>query len=162
MSRRHSAEKREIVPDMKYNSSLLTRFINNVMREGKKSLAEKIVYSAFAKIEKKHKMSAIECFNNAMNNVKPYLEVTSVRVGGANYQVPSQVDERRGYALASRWIINAAKKRSEKSMIDKLTEELFDASNNRGVAVKKKDDTHKMAEANKAFSHFNPKLMQSR
>lgn len=162
MSRRHAAEKRVILPDMKYNSPLLARFINNIMKEGKKALAEKIVYSAFDKIERKHRVNPFEAFNNAMNNVKPYLEVTSVRVGGANYQVPSPVDERRGYALASRWIINAASKRSEKMMIDKLAEELFEASNNRGVAIKKREDTHKMAEANKAFAHFSPKKPQPR
>ncbi|WP_341752979.1 MULTISPECIES: 30S ribosomal protein S7 [unclassified Candidatus Tisiphia] len=157
MSRRHAAERMVVLPDMKYNSPLLARFINNIMKEGKKALAERIVYSAFSKIEKKHKVDPYETFNNAMNNVKPYLEVTSVRVGGANYQVPSPVDERRGYALASRWIINAANKRSEKMMIDKLAEELFEASNSRGVAIKKREDTHKMAEANKAFAHFSPK-----
>ncbi|MCC8417291.1 MAG: 30S ribosomal protein S7 [Rickettsia endosymbiont of Bryobia graminum] len=161
MSRRHAAEKRVIIPDMKYNSPLLARFINNIMKEGKKALAEKIVYSAFDKIEKKHRVDPFATFNSAMNNVKPYLEVTSVRVGGANYQVPSPVDERRGYALASRWIITAAGKRSEKMMIDKLAEELFEASNNRGVAIKKREDTHKMAEANKAFAHFSPKKSQS-
>lgn len=155
MSRRHTAEKRKILPDMKYNSVLLARFINNVMKEGKKLLAEKIVYSAFDRIEKKHKVDPYQVFNGAMHNVKPYLAVTSVRVGGANYQVPTPVDERRGYALASRWIITAASKRSEKRMIDRLAEELFEASNSRGVAVKKKEDTHKMAEANKAFSHFS-------
>ncbi|MDR0296652.1 MAG: 30S ribosomal protein S7 [Rickettsia sp.] len=157
MSRRHAAERRIVLPDMKYNSPLLARFINNIMKEGKKALAERIVYSTFSKIEKKHKVDPYETFNNAMNNVKPYLEVTSVRVGGANYQVPSPVDERRGYALASRWIINAANKRSEKMIIDKLAEELFEASNSRGVAIKKREDTHKMAEANKAFAHFSPK-----
>lgn len=157
MSRRHAAVKRVIIPDAKYNSTLLARFINNIMKEGKKALAEKIVYSAFSKIEKKHRVDPYDTFNTAMNNVKPYLEVTSVRVGGANYQVPSPVDERRGYALASRWIIGAASKRSEKMMIDKLAEELFEASNNRGVAIKKREDTHKMAEANKAFAHFSPK-----
>ena len=157
MSRRHAAEKRVIVPDMKYNSPLLARFINNIMKEGKKALAEKIVYSALDKMQKKHRVDPFATFSSAMNNVKPYLEVTSVRVGGANYQVPSPVDERRGYALASRWIIAAATKRSEKMMIDKLAEELFEASNNRGVAIKKREDTHKMAEANKAFSHFGPK-----
>jgi small subunit ribosomal protein S7 len=162
MSRRRVAEKRVILPDLRYNSALLARFINNVMKEGKKALAEKIVYSAFNKIEKKHRVDPYEIFNNAMNNVKPYLEVTSVRMGGANYQVPSPVDERRGYALASRWIINAAGKRSEKMMIDKLAEELFEASNNRGVAIKKREDTHKMAEANKAFAHFSPKKSQPR
>lgn len=160
MSRRHAAEKRTILPDMKYNSVLLAKFINSVMKEGKKSLAEKIIYQAFNRIEKKHRADPYETFNNAINNVKPYLEVTSVRVGGANYQVPSPVDERRGYALATRWIIDAANKRSEKAMVEKLAEELFDAANNRGVAIKKREDTHKMAEANKAFSHFSPKKMQ--
>ena len=162
MSRSHAAVKRVILPDMRYNSTLLARFINNVMQEGKKALAEKIVYSALDTIEKKHRANPFETFNNAMNNVKPYLEVTSVRVGGANYQVPSPVDERRGYALAARWIIKAAAKRSEKTTISKLAEEFFEASNNRGGAVKKREDTHKMAEANKAFSHFSPKKMQSR
>lgn len=158
MSRRQTAERRVVLPDMKYNSPLLARFINNIMKEGKKALAERIVYSAFSKIEKKHKVDPYETFNNAMNNVKPYLEVTSVRVGGgANYQVPSPVNERRGYALASRWNINAVNKRSEKMMIDKLAEEFFEASNSRGVAILKKEGTHKMAEANKAFAHFSPK-----
>ncbi len=160
MSRRHAAEKRVIAPDMKYNSILVARFINNIMKEGKKALAEKIVYSALSKVEKKYKSDPFETFNTAINNVKPYLEVTSVRVGGANYQVPSPVDERRGYALAYRWIIDAANKRSEKNIIDKLAEELFEASNNRGVAIKKREDTHKMADANKAFSHFSPKKTQ--
>lgn len=160
MSRRHAADKRAILPDMKYNSVLLAKFINNIMKEGKKALAEKIIYQAFDRIEKKHRAEPYEIFNNAINNVKPYLEVTSVRVGGANYQVPSPVDERRGYALATRWIIEAANKRSEKAMVEKLAEELFDAANNRGVAIKKREDTHKMAEANKAFSHFSPKKMQ--
>ncbi len=162
MSRRRATEKRIILPDMKYNSSLIARFINNIMKEGKKALAEKIVYSAFNKIERKYKVDPYVTFNNAMNNVKPYLEVTSVRVGGANYQVPSLVDERRGYALASRWIISGASKRSEKMMIDKLAEELFEASNNRGGAIKKREESHKMAEANKAFSHFNLKKSQPR
>ncbi|WP_375326431.1 30S ribosomal protein S7 [Candidatus Tisiphia endosymbiont of Nemotelus uliginosus] len=162
MSRRHAAEKRIILPDMKYNSPLVARFVNNIMRKGKKALAEKILYSAFKKIEKKHRVDPFETFNNALNNVKPYLEVTSVRVGGANYQVPSPVDERRGYALAIRWIIIAANKRSEKTIIDKLAEELFEAANNRGVAIKKREDTHKMAEANKAFAHFSPKKPQPR
>lgn len=159
MSRRHAAEKRTILPDMKYNSVLLGRFINNIMKEGKKALAEKIIYSALNKVEKKHRADPFETFNNAINNVKPYLEVTSVRVGGANYQVPTPVDERRGYALAIRWLIGAALKRSEKTMIDKLAEEIFEAANNRGGAIKKREDTHKMAESNKAFAHFSPKKM---
>ena len=154
MSRRHAAEKRVVVPDMKYNSTLLAKFINNVMKEGKKALAEKIVYGALIKIEKKHRADPFETFNGAVNNVKPYLEVTSVRVGGANYQVPSPVDEARGYALATRWIIAAANKRSEKTMTDRLAGELLEASQNRGAAIKKREDTHRMAEANKAFSHY--------
>ena len=154
MSRRHAAEKRVILPDVKYKSLVLARFINNIMEEGKKALAEKIVYGALEKIEKKHKLEPFEAFNNAIVNVRPYLEVKSVRVGGANYQVPSPVSERRSYALAIGWIIDAAKKRSEKTMIERMAEEVFEASNNRGSAVKKKEDTHKMAEANKAFAHL--------
>ncbi len=157
MSRRHAAEKRIIAPDMKYNSILLAKFINNIMEMGKKELAEKIVYGAFEIIEKRHKSDPFEVFKTAMNNVKPNLEVISVRVGGSNYQVPSPVDERRGNALACRWLIDASRKRSEKEMVRKLGEELFDAYNSRGVAIKKKEDTHRMAEANKAFAHFNPK-----
>lgn len=162
MSRRHAAKKRVILPDVKYNSTLLARFINNVMKKGKKSLAERIVYESLSRIEKKHKVNAYDIFNDAVNNVKPYLEVTSIRIGGANYQVPSPVDEKRGYALATRWIIEIANKRSEKSMVNKLSEELFEAANNKGSAIKKKEDTHKMAEANKAFSHFSTKRTQRR
>ncbi|MFK7974125.1 MAG: 30S ribosomal protein S7 [Rickettsiaceae bacterium] len=154
MSRRHAAEKRLVKPDSKYKSVLLSKFINNVMQSGKKALAERLVYGAFGKVEKKHAADPFQTFNDCINNVKPYVEVKSVRVGGANYQVPSPVDERRGYALAMRWVIDAAQKRSGRSMIEKLAEEFFDAANNRGVAIKKRDDTHKMAEANKAFSHF--------
>lgn len=154
MSRRRSAVKRVISPDAKYGSSLLSKFINNVMKDGKKSTAEKIVYGALDRVEKKHNVESLKTFVESMDNVKPNVEVTSVRVGGANYQVPSPVDERRGYALAARWIIDAAQKRSGRSMIEKLSEELFDAANSRGVAIKKREDTHKMAEANKAFSHF--------
>lgn len=159
MPRRHDIAKRVIIPDMKFNSVLVARFINNIMKEGKKALAEKIFYKAFDKIEKKYKVSPFEIFNNAVNNVKPYLEVTSVRVGGANYQVPTPVDERRGYALACRWVLAAAAKRSEKTTIDKLAEELFEAANNRGAAIKKREDTHKMAESNKAFAHLSPRKM---
>ena len=151
--RRNSAEKRKILPDVKYNSILVAKFMNNIMYQGKKELAEKIVYGAFEMIQNKHKVDPFEAFNSALMNVRPHLEVTSVRVGGANYQVPSPVDERRGYALASRWIIDAAQKRTG-AMLGKLAEEIFEASNNRGPAVKKKEDTHKMAEANKAFAHF--------
>ena len=162
MSRRHAAVKRVIKPDTKYKSVLLSKFINNVMQSGKKSLAERLVYGAFARVEKKHGSDPFKTFNDSMNNVKPYVEVTSVRVGGANYQVPSPVDERRGYALAIRWVIDAAQKRSGRSMIEKLAEELFDAANNRGVAIKKREDTHKMAEANKAFAHFAQGSQQQR
>lgn len=156
MSRRHAAEKREVLPDVRYNSVLVAKFINSIMLHGKKELAERLVYGAFDIVKNKHRLDPFEAFNGAMTNVRPHLEVVSVRVGGANYQVPSPVDERRGFALASRWIIEAAKKRTG-SMITKLAEEIFEASNSRGASVKKKEDTHKMAEANKAFSHFSPK-----
>ncbi len=161
MSRRHAAEKREILPDVKYGSLLIAKFINNIMQQGKKGLAEKIVYKAFDMLKTKHRVDPFEAFNNAISNVRPNLEVTSVRVGGANYQVPAPVDDRRGSTLASRWLIDAAKKRSG-SMVNKLAEELFEASNGRGVAVKKRDDTHKMAEANKAFAHFGVKRNSGR
>jgi small subunit ribosomal protein S7 len=161
MSRRHAAIKREILPDVKYGSLLIAKFINNIMEQGKKELAEKIVYKAFDLLRSKHRVDPFEAFNSALSNVRPHVEVTSVRVGGANYQVPSPVEDRRGYTLASRWLIDAAKKRSG-SMMVKLSEELFEASNNRGVAVKKKDDTHKMAEANKAFAHFGVKKVGAR
>lgn len=154
MSRRHAAEKRVISPDTKYKSVLLSKFINNIMMSGKKSLAERLVYGALDRVEKRHGADPFKTFNDCMNNVKPYVEVKSVRVGGASYQVPSPVDEKRGYALATRWVIDAAAKRSGRSMIEKLAEEFFDAANSRGVAIKKREDTHKMAEANKAFSHF--------
>jgi len=155
MSRRHASLKREVVPDAKYDSLLVTKFINHLMRDGKKSLAEKILYSALNDIRKKHNIEVLNTFTEAMNNVKPYLEVTSIRVGGANYQVPSHVEERRGFALATRWLINSAQKRSGRSMIEKLSAEIFDAANGRGLAIKKRESTHKMAEANKAFSHLS-------
>jgi small subunit ribosomal protein S7 len=154
MSRRHAAVKKIVKPDTKYKSVLLSKFINNIMQSGKKSLAERLVYGAFERVEKKHGSDPFKIFSDCMSNVKPYVEVKSVRVGGANYQVPSPVDEKRGNALAIRWVIGAAQKRSGRSMIEKLAEELFDAANSRGVAIKKREDTHKMAEANKAFSHF--------
>lgn len=155
MSRRHTAERRVVSPDAKHSSVLLAKFINNVMQDGKKSLAEKLVYDSLARVEKKHGVAdPFKAFLEAMSNIKPHMEVTSVRVGGANYQVPSPVDERRGQVLAIRWLIDAARNRSGRSMIEKLSDELFDALNNRGVAIKKREDTHKMAEANKAFAHF--------
>ena len=154
MSRRHAAVKRVISPDTKYNSVLVAKFINHLMRDGKKSLAEKIVYNAFERIEKKHGAEAFKTFTEAMSNVKPYLEVTSVRVGGANYQVPVEVRPSRRMALGMRWIRESAKKRSEKSIKVRLANELLEASEGKGGAVKKRDEVHKMAEANKAFSHF--------
>ena len=161
MSRRHSAKKREITPDVKYKSVVLAKFINNIMKEGKKALAEKIVYGAFDIINEKYKVDPFETFNSAISKVTPQLEVTSVRVGGANYQVPGEVEERRGTALSTKWIINFSQKRSENTMIKKLAEELYDAANNRGASIKKKEDTHKMAEANKAFAHFNTKKVKN-
>ena len=157
MSRRHRAEKRDTHPDPVYNSILLSKFINKIMQRGKKALAEKIVYKAFNIIDLKHKVNPIEAFNLAIQNVKPFLELSSVRIGGANYQVPKPVDEYRGHMLAIKWIIESSKKRSEKVMVERLSNEIFDAYSNRGTSIKKKDDTHKMAEANKAFSHFNVK-----
>ena len=154
MSRRRAAERRVVKPDGKYNSVLLSQFINKLMIDGKKSKAESVVYGALDRVSKKHGADAFEVFKTGMDNVKPYVEVKSVRVGGANYQVPSPVDERRGFAVATRWIIDSAAKRSGRSMIDKLSDEIFDASNNRGAAIKKREDTHKMAESNKAFAHF--------
>jgi small subunit ribosomal protein S7 len=154
MSRRHSANIREIKPDVRYDSVMLTKFVNHVMQDGKKALAEKIIYKAFDQIQEKYKQDPFIVFKSAMENVTPQIEVTSVRFGGANYQVPSPVGERRGSALATRWINDSSKKRSEKTMSLKLAEELHDAANNRGSAIKKKEDTHKMAEANKAFAHF--------
>ena len=149
MSRRHTAEKRIVLPDAKYHNVVVTKFINNVMEHGKKAVAEKIVYSAFDIIAQKSKQDALSVFNEAIENVKPMVEVRSRRVGGATYQVPSEVRAERRQALAIRWIVGAAHKRSER-----LANELLDAYANKGSAVKKREDTHKMAEANKAFSHF--------
>ncbi len=154
MSRRHSAVKRVVLPDAKYNDQVVAKFINNVMEQGKKAVAEKIVYSAFDIMAQKSKQEALTVFHEAIENVKPVLEVRSRRVGGATYQVPCEVRADRRQALAIRWIIAAAKKRSETTMTDKLANELLDAFATRGAAVKKREDTHKMAEANKAFSHY--------
>ena len=162
MPRRREVPKREILPDPKFGSVDLSKFMNVVMESGKKAVAERIIYGALEQVEKKAGKDPLEIFMVAINNVKPMVEVKSRRVGGANYQVPSPVDERRGYALAIRWLIDAAQKRSGRSMIEKLAEELFDAANNRGVAIKKREDTHKMAEANKAFSHFAQRSQQQR
>lgn len=155
MSRRHSAEKRQIMPDSKYKSFSLSKFINCMMLDGKKSTSEKIVYGALEKLEQKiEDKNGIEVFNASIKNVEPLLEVKSRRVGGSTYQIPVEVKDDRRLALAIRWIINAARARNEKSMIDNLAAELLDAYNERGSAIKKKEDTHRMAEANKAFAHY--------
>jgi small subunit ribosomal protein S7 len=154
MSRRHRAEKREIIPDPKYGDVVVTKFMNSLMFEGKKSSAESIVYGALARIEAKAKRDGIELFHEALTNVKPAIEVRSRRVGGATYQVPVEVRNDRRQALAIRWIITAARGRNENTMEERLSGELLDAANNRGTAVKKREDTHKMAEANRAFSHY--------
>ena len=154
MSRRHRAEKREVIPDPKYGDIVLTKFMNSLMYEGKKSVAEHIVYGALGRIEQRAKRDAIQLFHEALDNVKPAIEVRSRRVGGATYQVPVEVRTERRQALAIRWIIIAARGRNENTMEERLSGELLDAANNRGTAVKKREDTHRMAEANRAFSHY--------
>ncbi|MBX9620291.1 30S ribosomal protein S7 [Candidatus Raskinella chloraquaticus] len=154
MSRRHAAEKREVLPDPKFGDIVVTKFMNSIMYEGKKSVAETIVYGAFDVIRSKAKGDPIEVFRQALDNVKPAVEVRSRRVGGATYQVPVEVRPERRQALAIRWLIIAARARNEKTMVDRLSAELLDASNNRGSAVKKREDTHRMADANRAFSHY--------
>lgn len=154
MSRRHAAEKREVVADAKYNDIVVAKFMNSLMLAGKKSVAEAILYGAMAELEEKIKKPALEIFKMALDNVKPQLEVRSRRVGGATYQVPTEVRADRQQALAIRWIIGAARGRSEKTMEERLFNELQDAYNNRGTAIRKREDTHRMAEANKAFAHF--------
>ena len=154
MSRRHRAEKREILPDPKFGNVVVTKFMNSVMHAGKKSVAELIVYGAFDIIEGKTKQSPLGVFQQALDNVMPSIEVRSRRVGGATYQVPVEVRSDRRQALGIRWLISAARDRNEKTMTERLSGELLDASNNRGNAVKKREDTHRMAEANRAFSHY--------
>ena len=154
MSGRHAAEKRDILPDAKYGDKVLTKFMNNLMLDGKKSVAESIVYGALERVQSKLKRAPIEAFHEALENVKPSVEVRSRRVGGATYQVPVEVRTERREALAIRWLIIAARKRNENTMEERLAAELADAVNNRGTAVKKREDTHKMADANKAFSHY--------
>jgi small subunit ribosomal protein S7 len=154
MSRRHAAEKREILPDAKYGDRVLTKFMNNLMHDGKKSVAESIVYGAMDRVESRLKKSPIEVFHEALDNIKPSVEVRSRRVGGATYQVPVEVRPERREALAIRWLIDASRKRNENTMQERLAGELMDAVNSRGTAVKKREDTHKMADANKAFSHY--------
>jgi small subunit ribosomal protein S7 len=154
MSRRHRAVKREILPDPQYGDLVLTKFINSLMEDGKKSVAERIVYGALDIIRSKTKSEPLPVFHDALEKVKPSIEVKSRRVGGATYQVPSEVPAKRRQSLAIRWIITAAAARSEKTMKERLAAELIDAHNNRGSALKKREDTHKMAEANKAFAHY--------
>ena len=154
MSRRHKAEKREVIPDAKYGDVVLAKFMNSIMYEGKKSVAEAIVYGAFDAIEAKSKQEPLPLFKQALENVAPAIEVRSRRVGGATYQVPVEVRPERRQALAIRWIIAAARGRNDKTMVDRLSAELMDAANNRGNAVKKREDTHRMAEANRAFAHY--------
>jgi small subunit ribosomal protein S7 len=154
MSRRHRAERREINPDAKFGDLVLAKFMNSLMYDGKKSAAESIIYGAFDTIAAKTKQDPLVVFHEALRNVSPALEVRSRRVGGATYQVPVEVRTVRRQALGIRWIIIAARERSEKTMTDRLSAELLDASNNRGNAVKKREDTHRMAEANRAFSHY--------
>jgi len=154
MSRRHSAEKREVIPDAKFHDVVLAKFMNSIMYDGKKSAAESIVYGAFDIIEQKTRQDPLPVFKQALENVAPSIEVRSRRVGGATYQVPVEVRIERRQALAIRWIITAARGRNDKTMVDRLSAELMDAANNRGNAVKKREDTHRMAEANRAFAHY--------
>lgn len=154
MSRRRVAEKREILPDPKYHDKTLAKFINIIMRSGKKSVAEKIVYGALDEIGGKGNPEPLEIFNKAMDNVRPLVEVKSRRVGGATYQIPVEIRSDRSVTLAMRWVVDAAKNRGEKNMGLRLAGELLDASENRGTAIKKREDVHRMAEANKAFSHY--------
>lgn len=154
MSRRRVAEKRDNLPDPKYGDQTLAKFINMIMKSGKKSVAERIVYGALDEMVGKGKGEPLELFSKALDNVKPIVEVKSRRVGGATYQIPVEVRQTRSVTLAMRWLVDAAKKRSEKNMGLRLAGELLDASENKGSAIKKREDTHKMAEANKAFSHF--------
>ena len=154
MSRRHRAEKRTINPDPKFGDLVLSKFMNSIMLDGKKSVAARIVYAALDQVEEKARTEALPMFHTALENIAPQVEVRSRPVGGATYQVPVEVRSERRQALAIRWLIAAARKRNETTMIDRLSGELMDAANNRGAAVKKREDTHKMAEANRAFSHY--------
>ena len=154
MSRRHRAEKREVLPDAKFGDLTLTKFMNNLMQDGKKSVAERIVYGAFDQIESRMRKEPLGVFHEALDNVRPTVEVRSRRVGGATYQVPVEVRHERAQALAIRWLITASRGRSERTMAQRLSAELMEASENRGSAVKKREDTHRMAEANRAFSHY--------
>ncbi|CDO58295.1 SSU ribosomal protein S7p (S5e) [Candidatus Phaeomarinobacter ectocarpi] len=154
MSRRHRAEKREVIPDAKFSDEVVTKFMNCLMYDGKKSAAERIVYGAFDQMQDKTSQDPVQMFHDALTNVMPAVEVRSRRVGGATYQVPVEVRPERRRALAIRWVISASRARNEKTMTDRLAGELLDAANNRGAAIKKREDTHRMAEANRAFSHY--------
>ncbi len=154
MPRRGGVPKRDVLPDPIYGSKVVTKLVNQIMLDGKKGIAQSIVYDAFTKMQEKTGQAAIEVFNQAMANVMPVLEVKARRVGGSNYQVPIEIRPERRQTLAIRWIVINAKKRSEREMCDRLANELLDAANNTGGAVKKKEDTHRMAEANKAFAHY--------
>ena len=154
MSRRHAAEKREILPDAKFGDRVVTKFMNNLMLDGKKSVAESIVYGALDRVQTRLKRPAVEVFVKALDNVKPAVEVKSRRVGGATYQVPVEVRPSRRQTLAMRWVIEAARARTEKSMAFRIAHELMDAAENRGGAVRKREDTHRMADANRAFAHY--------
>jgi small subunit ribosomal protein S7 len=154
MPRRREVEKRKILPDPKFQDRIVAKFVNNLMRKGMKSTGERIIYGAFDQVEQKLKDDPLKIFKKALDNVKPVVEVKSRRVGGATYQVPVEVRQDRRTALAMRWLIDYAKARGEKTMVEKLAGEIIDAANNRGNAVKKREDTHKMAEANKAFAHY--------
>ena len=154
MSRRHRAERREVQPDAKFRDEVVSKFMSCLMHAGKRSVAERIVYGAFDRIEARTGQLPVAVFHDALNNVRPLVEVRSRRVGGATYQVPVEVRPERAQALAIRWTIDSARKRSENTMIDRLSGELLDAANNRGAAFTKREDTHRMAEANKAFSHY--------
>ncbi|MEF2074882.1 30S ribosomal protein S7 [Consotaella aegiceratis] len=154
MSRRHRADKREINPDPKFGDIVVTKFMNAIMYDGKKSVAERIVYGAFDAVHDKTRQDAVAVFHQALDNIAPHVEVRSRRVGGATYQVPVDVRPERRQALAIRWLISSARNRNETTMVGRLSGELMDAANNRGTAVKKREDTHRMAEANRAFSHY--------
>ena len=154
MPRKGHIQKRDVLADPMYNDKVVTKLINNIMLDGKKGVAQKIVYGAFAKVEEKAGKPALEVFQEAMNNIMPVMEVKAKRIGGATYQVPIEVKPERRQALALRWMTGFSRRRGEKTMVDRLANEILDASNNTGASVKRKEDMHKMAEANKAFSHF--------
>ncbi len=154
MSRRHRAEKREVIPDPKFGDLIVSKFMNSLMQDGKKSTAERIVYGAFDLVEERVKQDPVGVFHSALENIRPSVEVRSRRVGGATYQVPVEVRTERQQALAIRWLIESSRKRGENTMIERLSGELLDAMNGRGQAVKKREDTHRMAEANRAFAHY--------